>query len=1136
MFGIGKYKEYIDELTAILDASSEIIFLCNNFDITRIQDLFINIIENYNYYEKGKNETSQTERLGDEISGSAEYIKMKEYIDKNFENIKDKCECFTTKLDGFRRQYLPDIDDTQDSDDALIRDNFKSQYKTIRINLEDIERELSKIKKITEPEITAIKDDDIQFNIFPITKSNMMYSSTLYSSFKMIFKNLQIIDSNENEITEQELDEINKDLKKLYINLIENFNNDTINAQESVLKNIIADLTKEGTSLKDKYDSYIKKGGDVKGEEGEGDGEDKVEGKEGKGNVEGKDKDDEEGKGENVKKLEEKAERLTKEADEAKLKADELKKKAEAANSKKSTDVEEQLKNTEDALVAATAARDAAKVASDAKNAADKANLAAAAAAEAAKKEAERKAEEAKKNAEEDAKKKAEEAAAAKKKADEDAKKKDKEAEEAKKKAEEAEEAKKKADEEAEEAKKKADEEAEEAKKKADDAKKKNEEDPSVFNFEYNHSSCYVNSALQMLIDNEELCDKIINAANTQTFGDTFNGDKTSDSYLLYLLNKIIVYYRENKDSIGKPKKPSYNEYILPLREYLDVVNQAQFKILNDADPSDLFEFILNKLENLKINKEYYETKLLILNGDEEESFDKIIKYQKPHITSNKENLIFKIGRSRSKRIPNTDTYLRDENNNTITEEVTKSITLSPKLILGEDNKNSTYILKGFIHFVPPGHYIYYKSLNNSKNEWVILDDLDANRFPDNDTEQKVDGHPLGKNGNKILQKDVKTTGSTLFYYKKEKDDTALNASPIGVEKRANAEEDDSDLQAALAASLADQKPVANATEPPFKYSFDIGQGFTPVYNKINKPYYLDKEGKKQATFMASLNAGHQNLRVEGGPTINGAFNRAITKKENIRNSTDKDDDVLGNKFIEMHISCYMNYYEIKNSSNTFECPAIVSNDEQSVKAVIAPILQAMNNKYNATDNAGKFYKFIKLNENDYISAMYLYISEKRLDNFHFKGEGTFLYPGDVFIDILKYPPHDYSVNKAMIYCTGPAAYTNDGDMTFFDAVKIVGMNIANAITEYNKIIDIEKIDYARICLISGGQFAGNNDRVKIAEALINGIHSVNIDIKKSVNYDIVYNFTDNNLKTAFDNLKANDPLLASAELIIPKT
>ena len=273
---------------------------------------------------------------------------------------------------------------------------------------------------------------------------------------------------------------------------------------------------------------------------------------------------------------------------------------------------------------------------------------------------------------------------------------------------------------------------------------------------------------------------------------------------------------------------------------------------------------------------------------------------------------------------------------------------------------------------------------------------------------------------------------------------------------------------------------------------------------------------------MASLNAGHQNLRVEGGQTINGAFNRAITKNTDIQNSSNTDDAVLGNKFIEMHISCYMNYYEIKNSSDLFECPTIVSNDEQSVKAVIAPILQNMNNKYNATDNAGKFYPFIELKDNDYISAMYLYISEERLDDFHFKGEGTFLYPGDVFIDILKYPPYDYSVNKAMIYCTGPSAYNKDGDMTFFRAVEIVGMNIANAITEYNKIIDIEKIDYARICLISGGQFAGGNKKDDIAEALIKGIHSVNKE--KSVQ-DIVYNFAydEDAFQKAFNKLKTTE-------------
>lgn len=319
-------------------------------------------------------------------------------------------------------------------------------------------------------------------------------------------------------------------------------------------------------------------------------------------------------------------------------------------------------------------------------------------------------------------------------------------------------------------------------------------------------------------------------------------------------------------------------------------------------------------------------------------------------------------------------------------------------------------------------------------------------------------------------------------------------------------------------------------TRTPFKYSFDIATTqFTPVYNKKNEPYYLDKEKNKQATIMASLNAGHQNLRVEGGSTINGAFNRAITKKKNIQESENLDDDLLGIKFIEMHISCYMNYYEILNNSNNFECPTIVSNNEQYVKTVIVPILQGMNAKYKKENNAGKFYHFDKLIENSYISAMYLYISEERLDNFQFNDNGTFLYPGDVFIDILKLPPHDYAPNKAMIYCTGPAAVYTNTAITFYNAVEIVGKNIANAITEYNKIRNKEKIDYVRICLISGGMFAGSYDKVEIAKALIKGIHSVN---KEKGVEDIVYNFPDTNLKRAFDILKNTYTELQSAELI----
>lgn len=312
---------------------------------------------------------------------------------------------------------------------------------------------------------------------------------------------------------------------------------------------------------------------------------------------------------------------------------------------------------------------------------------------------------------------------------------------------------------------------------------------------------------------------------------------------------------------------------------------------------------------------------------------------------------------------------------------------------------------------------------------------------------------------------------------------------------------------------------VANATKSSFKYSFETltnnVDNNTPIYNNKDKPYYLDAN-KTPAKFMASLNAG-DNLLYVGGAQINRAFNNAIAGK----NEGDKgDDDVLRALSIEMHKT----FYTVVNSTNEI---------------------------------LGKIYKYDDLqskhSSNIYFVDMYLYKSEKLLDKFKFANN---IYPGDVFIEILK----DNSwingggdhinnmtnkANKAMIYCVGPQGdvfkntkNTEDVEEEFLKAILIVGKNIANAINEYNKYDgnDNKKIDYVRICLISGNQYLPTSmksdklteSQVKVAEALIKGIHSVN---KEKGVKDIVYNFAyaDNAFQIAFDKLKkideyTNDP------------
>ena len=311
---------------------------------------------------------------------------------------------------------------------------------------------------------------------------------------------------------------------------------------------------------------------------------------------------------------------------------------------------------------------------------------------------------------------------------------------------------------------------------------------------------------------------------------------------------------------------------------------------------------------------------------------------------------------------------------------------------------------------------------------------------------------------------------------------------------------------------------AANATEPSLKYTFDT-RTRTPIYEQdaANATQHY-----KQAKFVASLNAGHESLYVGGRGTINGAFNEFFS------NNTQKDDNNLLKEYVMMHISCYMNKYNVKKNDK-------LRIDDHTNNTIIT-VMDEVEKKYtkptpDANNQYTEIYKFEKFEElfpnNKFIKEMYLYISEERLDKFKFSR--THIYPGDVFIDILKKPPYgvknnphpamNIAVNKAMIYCTGPQNLNvSNTKEDFLKAVKIVGKNIANAICNYNQLKDIEKIDYARICLISGGSFIGNANSTDVAKNIIEGITEVN---RARGVKDIEYNFADGNkiFKNAFLNL-----------------
>jgi hypothetical protein len=305
------------------------------------------------------------------------------------------------------------------------------------------------------------------------------------------------------------------------------------------------------------------------------------------------------------------------------------------------------------------------------------------------------------------------------------------------------------------------------------------------------------------------------------------------------------------------------------------------------------------------------------------------------------------------------------------------------------------------------------------------------------------------------------------------------------------------------AAHASQASHASQAAIDTFKYTFEEKVTyFTPVYEQSGHVYPNVED--KPATFMASLNAGDERLYVGGG-AINKAFNIALR--------TDNCDTTLYDLSANMHLSCYMDCYNVKEEEEDL-IPDTFSRTKY---------LNKINNEYLISKKDGTLHHFDafkqggKFVNNPYFKDMYLYISESRLSDFI----SNSLYPGDIFIDILKTKPYNNEANKAMIYCVGPKGGRSTAE-NFKNAVYIVGKNIANAIYHFNNKTDTdtEKIDYVRVCLISGGSFKHDSvSHIEVAECLIKGIHEVNVyrQIK-----NVVYNFAFDNdaFRQAFNNLK----------------
>jgi len=96
---------------------------------------------------------------------------------------------------------------------------------------------------------------------------------------------------------------------------------------------------------------------------------------------------------------------------------------------------------------------------------------------------------------------------------------------------------------------------------------------------------------------------------------------------------------------------------------------------------------------------------------------------------------------------------------------------------------------------------------------------------------------------------------------------------------------------------------------------------------------------------------------------------------------------------------------------------------------------------------------------------------------------------GVAFIDIFKEAlrPH-HAQNIAMVYTVGPQRRECPSDDAFLNEVQAMAANVSAACCEYNALGVGPCLEMLRVCLVSGGDFAGGVPKADVAAAICLGL------------------------------------------------
>eukprot|EP00440_Ansanella_granifera_P004442 gb/GFBE01004814.1/.p1 GENE.gb/GFBE01004814.1/~~gb/GFBE01004814.1/.p1 ORF type:complete len:337 (+),score=65.89 gb/GFBE01004814.1/:1-1011(+) len=136
---------------------------------------------------------------------------------------------------------------------------------------------------------------------------------------------------------------------------------------------------------------------------------------------------------------------------------------------------------------------------------------------------------------------------------------------------------------------------------------------------------------------------------------------------------------------------------------------------------------------------------------------------------------------------------------------------------------------------------------------------------------------------------------------------------------------------------------------------------------------------------------------------------------------------------------------------------------------------------------------------------------------------------GIVILDVFEERHRPYHErNVGMVYTVGPERSTEIDDASFLQKVRLVGKNVVAACREYNLLqrAALPPFERVRLCLVSGGKYAGRVPKDLVAKQLVTGVldgqpssgHSAELDATP----EIEFAYDDDVLRIAWEEIAAS--------------